>query len=62
MVSNNGVMEVFQHYNGILVVSRSQNSIITLHKKWIILVKGESLICRPRGREMDGQDAKMMRC
>ena len=39
----------------------SQNSIITLHGRWILFVKGEHSIYRPRDREIDGQDAKMMR-
>ena len=58
---NNGFMELFQHYNGILVILSSQNSIITLHGRWIILLKGEGSIYRSRVGEMDGQDVKMMR-
>ena len=52
---NNRYMEVFWQF------SSSQNNIITLHERWMIFVKGNGSIYRPRGREMDGQDVKMMR-
>ena len=39
----------------------SQNRIITLHGGWMILVKGEGSIYRPRVGGMDDQDVKMMR-
>ena len=39
----------------------SQNSIINFHGRWMILVKGDGSIYRPRVGEMDGQDDEMVR-
>ena len=53
--SDSNIIMVFWYFMS------SQNRIITLHGRWIVLVKGEGSIYWPRVEEMDGQDAKMMR-
>ena len=53
--SDSNIIMVFWYFMS------SQNSIITLHKRCMIFVKGDGSIYRPRVGGMDGQDARVMR-